>query len=116
MLAGEAKALHTAKRSSGVDVSDPALADAWDRVRRDSDPQTDWCAFTHAEASAEDIGSNQVIALLGPDRGPRRALFGARRDQGGVLRPACDGGGGDAAGAAALVSTESFSSGKRWGA
>lgn len=49
MLAGEAKALHTTKRSSGVDVSDPALADAWARVRQDSDPQTDWCAFHHAQ-------------------------------------------------------------------
>lgn len=51
MLAGEAKALHTTKRSSGVDVSDPALADAWARVRQDSEDQTNWCAFAHAEVN-----------------------------------------------------------------
>jgi len=49
MLAGEAKALHTTKRSSGIDVSDPELAQAWANVRQDSEPQTDWCAFTYAE-------------------------------------------------------------------
>lgn len=49
MLAGEAKALHTTKRSSGIDVSDPELAQAWASVRQDSDPQMNWCAFTYAE-------------------------------------------------------------------
>lgn len=49
MLAGEAKALHTTKRSSGIDVSDPELAQAWASVRQDSEPQINWCAFTHAE-------------------------------------------------------------------
>ena len=48
MLAGEAKALHTTKRSSGIDVSDPELAQAWTSVQQDSDPQN-WCAFTYAE-------------------------------------------------------------------
>lgn len=51
MLAGEAKALHTTKRSSGIDVSDPELALAWASVRQDSDPQINWCAFNHAEVS-----------------------------------------------------------------
>lgn len=48
MLAGEAKALHTTKRSSGIDVSGPELAQAWTSVQQDSDPQN-WCAFTYAE-------------------------------------------------------------------
>lgn len=48
MLAGEAKALHTTKRSSGIDVSDPELAQSWASVQQDSDPQN-WCAFTYAE-------------------------------------------------------------------
>jgi len=30
MLSGDAKALHTTHRSSGVDVSDPSLSEAWD--------------------------------------------------------------------------------------
>lgn len=33
MLAGEAKTLHTTEHSSGVDVSDPVLAEGWGRVR-----------------------------------------------------------------------------------
>ncbi|CAM9321539.1 unnamed protein product [Sphacelaria rigidula] len=74
MLAGEAKALHTTKRSSGVDVSDPALAEAWAKVQRDSDPQTDWCAFHHAEAST---GSNNVMALLGCGSGGLAELCSA---------------------------------------
>lgn len=53
MLAGEAKALHTTKRSSGVDISHPVLAETWAKVRQDSDPQTDWCAFHHAEVSLQ---------------------------------------------------------------
>ncbi|CAM9443340.1 unnamed protein product [Scytosiphon promiscuus] len=63
MLAGEAKALHTTKRSSGIDISDPELAQTWASVRKDTDPQPDWCAFTYAE------GSNQVIVLLGSGSG-----------------------------------------------
>ncbi|CAN0090563.1 unnamed protein product [Laminaria digitata] len=74
MLAGEAKALHTTKRSSGVDVSNPALADAWARVRQDSEDQTNWCAFSHAE------GSNNVLALLGSGTGGIPELCSALKE------------------------------------
>ncbi|CAM9501771.1 unnamed protein product [Ectocarpus sp. 12 AP-2014] len=63
MQVGEAKALHTTKRSSGIDVSDPSLAEAWASIRTDGEPQTNWCAFTYAE------GSNSVIDLLGSGTG-----------------------------------------------
>ncbi|CAM9277740.1 unnamed protein product [Choristocarpus tenellus] len=62
MLAGEAKALHTTKRSSGVDVSDPSLAEAWSRVRSDESAD-DWCAFTYKG------GSSTVLTLLGSGPG-----------------------------------------------
>ena len=36
MQSGEAKALHTNHRSSGIDTSDPSLQEAWEDVRNDA--------------------------------------------------------------------------------
>ncbi|CAM9624941.1 unnamed protein product [Discosporangium mesarthrocarpum] len=58
MLQGEAKALYTSRRSSGVDLSDPALTEAWAKVRSDESAE-DWCAFTYSGSSST------VLALLG---------------------------------------------------
>ena len=63
MLAGEAKALHTTKRSSGIDVSDPKLAQAWASVKQDSDPQVNWCAFTHAEVRRNSVWQHETAHL-----------------------------------------------------
>ena len=80
MLAGEAKALHTTKRSSGIDVSDPELAEAWANVRQDSDPQIDWCALTYAEVrrNTRVIGETITYINMSIFESMRRRVEGAR--------------------------------------
>lgn len=45
MQTGEAKALHTRDLKSGVDVSDPALAAAWEHVRDDAQQDVTWVLY-----------------------------------------------------------------------
>ena len=110
MLSGDAKALHTTHRSSGVDVSDSALAEAWEAVRDDAtgvffslllllfqlltsfrSVGTNYCLFTYAEGSSPVIcvhtigedGLSGLEAAISEDL----ILFGGIRVQvGGSVR------------------------------
>lgn len=70
MLAGEEAALYDKKTSSGLDVSDFALEDAWSRVQSSGDAMhgehaevVDWLLATYDPAST--VGG----------RGPQRVVF-----------------------------------------
>mmetsp|Transcript_4737 Transcript_4737/g.7140 ORF Transcript_4737/g.7140 Transcript_4737/m.7140 type:complete len:162 (-) Transcript_4737:117-602(-) len=68
MQVGARNELHTAKRSSGLDLSDPRLQSAWDDVRSDSD--VNWCLFGYPDGSSTKLefkssGSDGLKGLLG---------------------------------------------------
>lgn len=74
------KELYTAKRTSGVDVSSPAIAAAWGRVRSD-ESETNWCLLGYSAANCIDVvgsgagGFEELLAHLCDDK----ALFGGLR-------------------------------------
>ena len=78
----EKKELYTAKRASGVDVSDPAIQDAWAAVRADSDDRN-YVLLGFAEGTRIYVkangsgGLNEMISKLSDDE----ILFGALRVQ-----------------------------------
>ncbi|KAG5190870.1 hypothetical protein JKP88DRAFT_352499 [Tribonema minus] len=61
MQVGDAKALHTTQRSSGLDVSSPELAAAWQKVRSKSDSH--WCLFGYGPGGNTQI----VVTAAGSD-------------------------------------------------
>jgi hypothetical protein len=54
MLAGEEAKLYERKNQSGIDVSDPALVEAWEGVKNDERPFA-WCSATYAAGGGDRI-------------------------------------------------------------
>ena len=73
------KELYTAKRSSGVDLSDPAISSSWELVRSDEDP-ANWVVLFLSSASTVAVketgtGIEEMISRVSDDD----MLFGAFR-------------------------------------
>ncbi len=75
----EKKELYTAKRASGVDVSDPLIAETWERVRSDESPENWMLLYLPSPllASVKATGSSveEFLANLTDEE----VLFGAIR-------------------------------------
>mmetsp|Transcript_16604 Transcript_16604/g.27710 ORF Transcript_16604/g.27710 Transcript_16604/m.27710 type:complete len:154 (-) Transcript_16604:4465-4926(-) len=76
------KELYGAKRSSGVDVSDPEIAATWEKVREDGDA-LNWLLLSYADSKTMRVcgtgegGLDEMLSLLNDDE----AFFGCVRAQ-----------------------------------
>ena len=82
MQVGGAKALHTRNLSSGVDLTDPELAEAWRRVKNGTTMDNDnYCLFTYSEPKKIRVLASGSDGLRGLSShvNPTAMLFGAIR-------------------------------------
>jgi hypothetical protein len=83
------KELYTAKRSSDVNVSSPAIRAAWAAIRSDADP-TDWALLQYTgQPGVIDVvatGSGGVDEMLTHLSDDKVSFVGGRRSRGGATR------------------------------